>query len=188
MDFGSEYLEQNGSPWAVVGWTHKCWGHWCHCKVTLRDVWSITATGRRGPGDPSEHQVLNMHQQYTLAAENSNGILHYGHLRSIASRLREIILSIQHWGCHTWSVVSSAGSPLQDRHGHTGRVWWRVTNMWDWSISSRRKGWESWDYSWWARDSLGVSHLQGGSREDRARFFPVVPSDRRRGKGLRLWG
>lgn len=162
------------SSWAVVGWTHECWGHWGHCKATPSDLWLIMVTGRGGPGDPNEHQVLNMHQQWALAAKNFNGNLHYRYLRSIVSRSRVMIPSIQHWGRHTWSAVSSAGSAGQDRYGHTVRVPWRVTNMLDCSISSRRKGWESWDYSWWAKEGLGECPWQRGTEPGPFQWWPVT--------------
>ena len=54
-----------------------------------------------------------------------------------------------------------------------------------------RKGGESWDCSAWRREGSGgltnvCKYLEGGRKEDRARLFPVVPSDGTRGHGHKL--
>lgn len=56
------------------------------------------------------------------------------------------------------------------------------TSLSNWSISSARRGWESWDYLESRSGFINAyKYLNGGGKEDRPRPFSVMPSDRIRG-------
>jgi len=97
----------------------------------------------------------------------------------------------QHWWGHTSRAVSCSGPPVQERC-----AWWNESNIGlsrlkDWSISSRRRGWESQVVQTGEVETQGdliniYKFLKEKYRQDRTRLFSVMPSDRRRGNGHKM--